>query len=143
MDATVTVGAGATVESGARTCGVGATVSSGATVGETAAEGAATVMVPDGVAAEVGLPVGSVMVPSVDGKPRVDALFCGAAAPSGASAEGGLGMPGFEVETGSAVEDCARSAAPKAAVIPRIVAAERPVERMRAERATCRWRLGR
>lgn len=97
IGATVTVGAVATVESGAGACGAGVVVSSGAAVGETTAEVAATVMLPDGVADGVGRPVGSVMVPSGDGSWVIGALCCGAAAPSGASAEGVLAMPEFEV----------------------------------------------
>lgn len=143
------VGAGAaTVVTGAVTCGIGATVSPGATACSAAATAmfgvgatllllvAPTLLPPDGDPA--GPPVGSVMVPSGDGNWLIGALVCGATAPSGASAEGVLAIPGFVVGVWSVAVDCVRSAAPNAAVMPRIAVAESPVERMRAERATCR-----
>jgi hypothetical protein len=101
---------------------------------------------------------GNVIVPTGDGKRLTSVTLAsvvvgvgaspGADDPSGARAlwvavKPACGATGA-VEGGSVAAwavDSARSAAPKAAVIPRIAVAERPVERIRADRATWRSRV--
>lgn len=70
----------------------------------------------DAIRTRAGFPVGSTMVPSGDGN-WLTAV---------------VGV----VAVGSSAADCARSAAPKAAVMPNMAVVDRPVERMRADRAT-------
>ena len=105
------------------------------------------------VATAFALPVGSVIVPTGDGNWLTTELPAGAVVaagietdadePSGARAACGALLVGDGVVGVGSVAEFARSAAPNAAVMPRIAVAERPVDKMRAERATWRSRWGR
>lgn len=148
------VGAGAAVVSAgvvtAAEVSLGVVRAGSVTLGDTFT-GAAAGTVTTGIAASavdaarsgVGLPVGSVIVPSGDGNSLIGVLARLGVTPSGASAEGVLAIPVSPAGATSLLIDWARSAAPNAAVMPRIAVAERPVDKMRAERATWRSRFGR
>ena len=95
----------------------------------------------DAIRTGAGFPVGKTMVPSGDGNwltavVGIVVVAVGAEAPRGARAAGALAIPEVVVAVGSSAADCARSAAPKAAVMPNMAVVDRPVERMRADRAT-------
>lgn len=62
--------------------------------------------------------------------------------PSGDRAEGVFAALGVGCGGAGFWDACSFSAAPNAAVMPRIAVAEMPVDRMRAERATWRGRFG-
>lgn len=148
--ATVVCGASATGTAAA--AATGAMAVSGVTTGTVGSTASAVTIAPcagaSATPAGLAAPVGNVIVPTGEGSWLTTGVETGADgvtppaddAPSGARAIGVVVTPTAGVVGVGSAAELARSAAPKAAVMPRIAVAESPVERMRAERATWRSR---
>lgn len=149
IGATVSTGAGAGDGAGA-TVSTGAGATTGAVCGVTICWGACVWGDCGDVTGVVwaGDADGKVTVPSVAGYLLTGSVAVRAGVPSGASAEGapatlgtdcGLAVAGASVESAASAlltAACDFSAAPNAAVMPRIAVADNPVDKMRADWAT-------